>query len=288
MRIFDRIASGEGVYDAVDWWDAEWLSWLRKSANAYPRFVVDEASEYLQMHGRREWTHSQLGDSHPPFDNCWVEWKTPDRKRIGNKVTEWASAEFAVILSRVDGEYRGLPLVSQGRGTPIMPVPMYLHLSDDMGLDWSVIDGRAEQFRSMVPRVPSAASFADGDAMQWAFDLLPMLLAFGWMNTREFRRTQSVTPAKLRKRRVERGQFPGHDYYKVEVHPDFRRRFESESGVSATRFHLVRGHFVTFTKPSGGHANGFVGTTWRRGHARGDKALGTINKEYHVTAEAAQ
>lgn len=284
MRIFDRIASGENVHDAIDWWDATSMSWIRKAANTFPRFVVDEASEYFQMHGRREWTQSQLGDSHPPFDDCWIEWKTPDQRKRGTRVEEWASAEFAVVLSKQEGRYRGLPFVTQGRGTPILMVPMYLDLNeDDLGLDWSTIDRTLQQFIGMVPRTDTGE-----DMLAWAYDLLPMLLAFGWMNTRELGAEMVRVSPRLNKRRVQRNQTPFKDYYKVSVRPQYRKRFEAESGVGAQRFHLVRGHFMTFTKPSGGHKNGFVGTTWRRGYAKGDKALGTIHKEYHVTAEAAQ
>lgn len=283
MRIFDRIASGEGVHDAIDWWDATSMSWIRKAANTYPRFVVDEASQYFQMHGRREWTQSQLGDSHPPFDDCWVEWKTPDQRRRGKRVEEWASAEFAVVLSKYEGRHRGLPFVTQGRGTPILMLPLYLDINEDLGLDWSTIDRTKQQFIEMVPRTATGE-----DILAWAYDLLPMLLAFGWMNTRELGPELVRVSPRLNKRRVERNQTPFMDYYKVSVRPQYRQRFEADGGLGARRFHLVRGHFMTFTKPSGGHENGFVGTTWRRGHAKGNKSLGTINKEYHVTAEAAQ
>ncbi len=94
---------------------------------------------------------------------------------------------------------------------------------------------------------------------------------------------------KLQKARVRKGKLPLTEfrYLKILVPGNRRAKGEATGGndeQDLKRFHLVRGHFATYTSdsPRFGRLTDGVGTFWIPPHARGDKELGEIHKSYEI------
>ena len=94
-------------------------------------------------------------------------------------------------------------------------------------------------------------------------------------------------PYKVNRKRIKNGKTPLYSYKILEV---VKGKPKSKNAGSVpwnytspenVRFHLCRGHFKTFTedKPLFGK---YAGTFWWNPHSRGNKDIGTVEKEYSV------
>jgi hypothetical protein len=95
--------------------------------------------------------------------------------------------------------------------------------------------------------------------------------------------TETVSPdVKFQKKRAKKGKLQLYEYKVLRVESVGKKRNGEggESGVKQ-REHLCRGHFKTFTveKPLLGK---LVGRYWWQSQVRGNRELGTIEKEYSV------
>lgn len=115
----------------------------------------------------------------------------------------------------------------------------------------------------------------------------PLFLALSFMHCKNVRQVVQSPPPKLAKRRAARGRPPLCTYRVLDIQPMRRvlvREGGGESGEAGKKaFHIVRGHFKTYTeaKPLLGHA---VGTFWFPQHIAGSKAHGVVAKDYTVEA----
>jgi hypothetical protein len=93
-------------------------------------------------------------------------------------------------------------------------------------------------------------------------------------------RTQVITP---KKRKLKRGKLPLLSYHILQI--EQKTVNQGAQGVAMTawsnRVHLCRGHVKEYTaeRPLFGK---YVGRVWCPPHARGNKALGVIHKEYKI------
>ncbi len=99
-----------------------------------------------------------------------------------------------------------------------------------------------------------------------------------------------VPPEKLNRKRSKSGKQPLYSYKILEVVPGVPKSknagtvpwdYRSPEGV---RFHLCRGHIKTYTKEKPLFGK-WPGEFWFNDHARGDRKLGRIEKEYHVKTQ---
>lgn len=291
MRIFDRISSGENVVDVVDPYAAVKTATLRKAVHQTPRLIADEASQYIWLHHKDQWNPSDdFGDLHPPFEMTWVEWQTPAQQMRGGRMMEWPATRWAVLMSpsSEDGvRYFGIGFVTQSKRDAIHSSPIYPVILDD----WSVTLKYSPEHT--ISWAHSARYLEDCDdaetvAHGFGYEFLAMYLAFGWLNSRTFETELHGPSARVERKRLKRNHFSGLDYHQIVIGKKHRKRWESASGVTAQRFHHVRGHFADYRERGLFGKPEMRGVFWVPGHARGDKSLGTINHEYHITAEAAQ
>jgi hypothetical protein len=298
VRIFDRILSGSDVYlDLAESRDApsqlkklEPAPW-RKLMNGLPRVIADNAAHYVEEQYvkagevTQQWNvvGPQNGSLLPPFDEIWMEYAAPE-----SWMGQWAdgyadSPNTGFRLQRLDWEGGHQLVISnvvldirgpEGNFLLTNKWAWVLYLDQDGVCVDAVCNTAAENFEG--------ANALTG---------IPVL-ALNWMNMNNLGLVQQGPSAALQKKRTRNGQFPGVDYYAIEVLPKYRSEWEKQSGgVPANRFHTVRGSWATYTaeRPRfGRHRPEDIGRFWRRGSAAGNKGKGTINKEYHVTDEAAQ
>jgi hypothetical protein len=123
-------------------------------------------------------------------------------------------------------------------------------------------------------------------AYAFGIEFWPMHMALGFLNWRKVKTTTEQAPERLRRKRNRRGLFVGLDYRRMVLPTTVTESLNSNRDAERTgvRLHAVTGHFRIYTKPLGGHPNGFTGSVYIPGHWRGNRDLGVINKEYEVTS----
>lgn len=287
MRIFDRIASGETVF-ADDFMpiDAKAMSALRKVIHEFPRVIADEACEYLSYHKKDGWNpNSDFGEMNPPFEYVWVEWQSPRTKRFEGKIIDYGLTQFGVVLMRNPPEghykYSGTAWTTSPGNKPILQLPVTPCIDKSDLADFLINE-------EVVPQWLELHGYTDKNRMWGHFgsELLPLYLSFSWLNCATFELETQGPSKQLARKRQRKGQFAGLDYQRIVVGKKQRKRWESQSGQSWQRFHLVRGHYADYRKNGLFGKPELRGRYWVPSHGRGDKSLGTINHEYHVTSEA--
>jgi len=289
MRIFDRIASGAIVAN-VDWepMSGQQLAALRKVVHEYPRIVVDEAAEYLAMHQNDSWEpNDEFGVMRPPFEAVWVEWITPSKRLVENELRDWGKTQYACMLMPSfdsDDQFIGTAFIAIPETELIIQLPITPRINADWSVDFGVVRRSLANWMELQPGVKTE----DQAWSNFGFDLLPLWLGIAWSNCLTFELQDDGPNDKLRKKRERKGFFPGLEYKRIVIGKKQRKRWESQTGKSSQKFHLVRGHFADYRERGLFGKQDMRGVFWIPGHARGDKALGVINKEYHVSAEVAQ
>ena len=288
MRIFDRIASGEQVIgDDLMPMPSTAMSALRKVVHEFPRIIADEAAEYLAFHRQDSWNpNDDFGEMNPPFEYVWVEWKSPKTKRFEGKIIDYGATQFAVVLMAANEgfyAYIGTAFVTHPDGDVIIQMPITPCIDGNYVVDFFIND-------EVVPQWLELQGHNDKNRMWSHFgsELLPLYLSFSWLNCATFElETQGPNKQIARKRR-RKGHFVGLDYQRIVVGKKQRKRWESQSGQAWQRFHLVRGHYADYREHGLFGNPELRGRYWVPSYGRGDKSLGTINHEYHVTSEAAE
>lgn len=263
LRIFDRIASGQSVFhgprsasnqSAID-------AMHRKFVNTSTRVIADESSFYVEDRG---WSHKDINDFGvllPPFDSMWIEWRTREGDHIAMSVVRKVQdKDDHAIVAMLFSYSPSLRVVAR------LPASMQAMTMRDSRGSWVTAYGGAVQWQ---------------DDNRFNHHFAPGWLAIAWMNCNNLSLERTSLGSRLIKKRRKRGQPTGLDYCRIVIGDKYKRQWEKSSGVSATRFHAVRGHLATYTpdKPMFGK---YVGTFWKPSHVRGDKDLGRINHEYHV------
>lgn len=114
--------------------------------------------------------------------------------------------------------------------------------------------------------------------------LSPLVWAFALLNTRNIAAPVHEL-SRAARRRIEKGHdeaAPARSFRILTVSTSSgMRSIDDTSGERLTKLHLVRGHWVRYTKekPLFGR---FTGTFWRSHHLRGDAERGAVVKAYRV------
>lgn len=87
---------------------------------------------------------------------------------------------------------------------------------------------------------------------------------------------------KIQKKRRKNNKLPLSSYYTLKIKPTSSNKDYEAKNLWSNRIHLCRGHIKTYTvdKPLFGKV---VGNIWCPPHARGNKKLGVIHKDYQLT-----
>lgn len=290
MRIFDRVASGSDVYDLDVPWSSTRLGALRKFVNTAPRVIADDPAEYLMLHEKDSWEPNRdFLDMRLPFPNVWVEWQTPKLHRIRGDLREWPLTRYATFFMQdTDGTHLGVTLVAQSEDQAILRMPVTCAFDSESFVRSRVIRDEVIPFRKMCGwefDCELDSDSVDQVALNMFYETLPGLLSLSWMNCRTFELEDIEVPTGVRRKRERSGHFGGLDYKRIVIGAKHRRRWESRSGASANRFHLVRGHFKDHRPPNKPLFGKHVGIFWEPSKARGDRSIGVVNHEYHVTNE---
>lgn len=301
MRIFDRIASGESVisYRTGQAVPAGQQAVWRKRAHSAVRVVADESAQFVYQCDRTDWQvdRGDFGTQMTPFPDTWVEWIEPSTRFIGGK---WHSMERqgrdAFFLRRRhldDGRYElvGHRLMAMNYIAE-SPVRLRITVTKDAWTCASQIEWDDRDLRNLrLSLFDSRSEHLSDEQVAQALGLehWPLYLALGWMNTRKGGTYADSVPPGVRRRRERSGHFAGLDYHRIIVDDRTSKALQRNRRLErrGLPLHHVRGSFATYT-PERPLFGKWVGRLWRDGHTRGDKSLGTIHHEYHVTSEAAQ
>lgn len=288
MRIFDRVASGETIWNSpgVDV-STEMQIFFRKAAHTYQRIVCDEAAQY-QAQSDRSWTpmNGDYGIMRPPFTRAWLEYKMPNTL-IADGV--WQKAEpleqrFAVLLEQDDVDsFSLLTIFTHGDRTPLAVFPLAVDIRnfDDPA-------NMSERARMLHSSRGLLGRFAN-DELSTNTGLLSLLgpayLSLGWMNCRGMGTEPAQIPEWQRRKRARKGQPIGMDYRRIVIDERIRRALEYNRTAerSGKRLHMVRGHIRSYTAERPAFGN-WVGNMWIHPHLRGDEQFGRINHEYDVAS----
>jgi hypothetical protein len=294
VRIFDRIASGESVESMTGLATPGTTSFWRKAAHSATRVIADEAAQLFFQSELNAWN---LGDGAAKFGRqilpqpfTWVEWKEPAAEIVSGTASPLSGMRYAVLMRE---EYRTTDvvdvsmsaLVCLDRG-PIRLAPLLLAVRAD-GLG-NVMDVAPAGWDTEID-----AMFADMDrevVMPYLFrHLMPALLAIGLMHCKTVTAQTVATPGGTRGRKTG-GKFAGLNYRRISIGGSTGDNLRANRGRGQGLLpqHMVRAHIRKVKKPLFGREGGMTGDLLIPGHVRGNPTHGTINKEYHVTDEAAQ
>jgi hypothetical protein len=301
LRIFDRIASGESVHGTDSQGaTAERDSYWRKAVNTSVRFIADEAAQHVFWSDCSDWDvqSGRFGIQMPPFQRTWIEWTTPKTRLVKgtwHKVLPSHNASLLETRNIDEGctsiTVKHLSAPEKGGLVTAMPIYSTLVISPDKTQAESEISYDKDGLKVIDDMgYNSAHGLTSLDELAYAFSLefWPMHMALGFINWPKVRIETEQAPEKVRRKRERRGSFVGLDYKRMVLPTTVTKALAANRNAerNGVRLHAVTGHFRTYTKPLGGHPNGFVGSVYIPGHWRGDKSLGTVHKEIEVTAES--
>lgn len=294
MRIFDRIAAGEQVFGYDDKPDgAEEMTALRRAANTFVRIVADEAAQYYYQSKKIEWSlgAGDFGPLIPAFCDMWIEWIVPNESYTKE---DWDHDELlrtAVIVQSnqgINGDWHMIfgPVITYWPGVGMVRSGYSVAaIVDSEGRETSRHTGISRHIR----RFGLLDEYADNEYEDYEIAMThPAALAVGWMACKNTSLSDVNTPWRVARRRRKKKQPPSLSYKRIDVSapkPKGYRYGKSDSSAKQ-RHHMVRGHFKTFTEDNKLFGR-LTGTYWWQWQVRGDKSLGTINHEYHVSDEAA-
>jgi hypothetical protein len=303
------------IFPSPNGGDAEWLAKL-------PVFVIDNVSEYLFRGTDQEfWDMMDFPNVAPPFDQFWMEYKTPASatSSLAGRV-ELPVVDVGILFAAVDAEDPS-PLISsfpepflascrEQAGEPVrwlvnatMFIPACPFLmnqsspvvcSNFLGIGK---DGRVAK-RSDAPTDPSAPG-------RGLFSIAPVekellanpglfntflhigLLAISFLHCRNVTvETHNPLPRKVRNR-AEISFFHGEPVIRhktLHIHA-MRRILDSEGNIGAKglmhALHICRGHFKTFDADAPLFGK-HSGTYWWNAQVRGSPAQGEVRKQYDV------
>lgn len=290
LRIFDRVAGGDTVYDQWGHAPTKLQTVWRKASNVCTRIVADDAAQFIYQSGRSDWsiTDGSFGVLRPPFEDLWIEWQTPSARYFQGNWHHMARTRIATHISRDDSSLF-VEVVGSHDTAPIGMWALSVTIenpSDINGLDWR-IDVYPEMDAMFDARHPDFThqEYAAG----LAIELWPAWLTLGWMNCRNSGLETVTPPNRILRKRVRRGQPLGLDYKRIVIEEATRKALarNRESTISSQRLHIVRGHMKHYTaeRPLFGK---LTGNYWWHQQMRGDAALGRINHEYHVQARGSE
>lgn len=293
MRMFDRIHRGDvGKVIAADILgppppdhvplDAQVL---RHIVRECVRVTADQCADWVKAMneaGRNPLSTATSGLLRLPFESMWIEWEAPDvpgfspRKPpqaaawvTGYEAPEWAPAGSVQLLEVMS--FVGLP-------DAIIYYPW---------LVVAFIDDRGQLIEMGVSGIDAE------EGTKASVPTLPAFMAIALMNCRNTHVTETRDRSRAARRPKKGSTRPTKPLtHHVITLPGSPPRSESIAGVSGlgggpAPWHLVRGHFKTYTADAplmGRH----VGTYWWQPAVRGDRQHGVVQSSYRVIPTPAQ
>jgi hypothetical protein len=286
MRLFDRVASGEAVYDVNGqrWGIDNGADLLREFANGATKVVADEAAQYVANYDSSLWRvdAGDFGLTKPPMDGMWIEWRGASARRVRGQWIETPRDRHAVLITS-DSQSYDATLLRGDEMIGVYPVQVKVEFDgSDFGRE--LVNYEDDELAKFTEDLTPQEAIAT-----CVMECAPAFMALGWMNSRGVTLRDTGPPARLARARQRRKQFAGH-FYKVLVMDAQSRaaaRQAADAAQSGQRLHMVRGHFKRYTaeRPLFGR---YTGQVWHSQHLRGDAGLGSLTNEYHVTARQAR
>jgi hypothetical protein len=109
-----------------------------------------------------------------------------------------------------------------------------------------------------------------------------VMQALSILNCKNITTIDNPPPAKLNKKRLKKRKQELFSYKTLIIRPTGNKQgIQQAQGLWNNRVHICRGHFKTYTeeRPLFGR---LTGRYWWQPHARGDKDVGVIQKDYKV------
>lgn len=204
-------------------------------------------------------------------------WMFPDGKLVASELAMRFDPKNADPTFDTKPEDRGL------RHFNIKPHPSWEATSaESRSILTSVIKPCATDFPTSIAFMFAAGMKEESSvgfeiaATDWSGEAIFLLAVLALVNTRNVVETELVPRGKLNKNRLRRGMRPLEEYHILKIHTELKKRYtpsEGEGGHRDLRWHLVMGHWKVRK----------TGVFFWHPHARGDKSIGEIHKDYEVT-----
>lgn len=248
------------------------------------KVVADEVWRMFWQ-GAEKWDMLRdFGPLRPPFDEMWIEGRLPawgiangERRVFSKSDRETIQGCHVVTLDNADGTFSvcANPLIGNRRTKIVAIVPGVHRIVVDQ--DGKYILRRTEFDRAQFPGMDDRTV----EEVIWTWTA-PAYLTLGLMNCKNVGLEQ-VRP-QLSKRQMRLGE-KRITYSKIRLPTSARSasntREAQESVGRPEPYHLIRGHFKTYTDEAplfGRH----TGTYWWSWQARGDQKHGERHHEYEV------
>lgn len=257
-------------------------------------YFLDESVDDWSLGGK------QYGPLRLPYPAMWVEWSAPQEYRAEGRTARNPNSSYALACREVDKEEllaelaRLAPVAEARRNLMWASRVVHCHvyaMSRQTGLVYvmgTVLIGTDDlgaykgMFRMTYGRYAPEDNAILGQSLAEASR--PGLIAVGLMNCRNVEISHPMSP-RLRKTgpRVKRMPRLSFRTIRLPLPASASTASKAEVAQNAMPFHMVRGHFKTYTEdaPLMGR---FTGTYWWGAQARGSKANGIVKKDYAVGA----
>ena len=119
-----------------------------------------------------------------------------------------------------------------------------------------------------------------GYSLTWGF-VWGLLRFTNFLSCKNIIYEKITPPAKLQKKRKGKNKLPLLSYYILKLKLTSSKKQYEHKNLWSNRVHLCRGHVKTYTEEKPLFGN-YVGNIWCPPHARGNKKIGVINKDYEM------
>jgi hypothetical protein len=286
---------------------------MRSRAHETTVITCDAVAAHYADSDEMEWGPDKFPHARPPWDVCWVEFRSPPTVKLNDRLEPQPKNEggvFCVARPLTRELRKSLP-----RGRSAIELEEWREASLQKGIAEATILVVAQPATYIFGRlmIPQAHGYwflnDDGFILGWYmygddphFDLMVKMAdlqgtSFGsewfhiaWLcfsfchckNVSLVDVTEELQPEPKIRRRLK---LPEVRRYTLNIggHIDRPRRDFDHGGASVMPFHLCRGHFATYTadKPMFGNPK-LVGRYWHPPHTRGKKENGEVIKDYRV------
>ena len=223
-------------------------------------FYIDQSSLGFELDGNK--SHQVKHGNHNlaaklPYDNLFLQFKD-----IGVWLVDYNEHMYTTSFSKttLDNYYEGIEIQPIDPPITIGYKNMVLtgYKVDTTG-DWTYVDPK----------------YADVSETSFLNTYVKIIINFTNIISCKNIRTAKIHGAPKRKKHKK----PLHSYYILQLANQVKSAKGKVKNIWSNRVHLCMGHMKTYTaaKPLFGH---YVGNVWCPPHARGNRALGVVHKDY--------
>lgn len=228
----------------------------------------------------------------PPYDRTWIEFQgAPNdlNARAWGVLLElmWPADEA------VDVEFpwavRARIVIEWTKNRPVGPVATY---AVPLTAEGHIAPGDSEGGTAMSGWLPTLPGMEDWEERRWANHIGPRylgaaLFALSLMHCKNVDWVDNAPPAKVARQRQRRTGRPATRYWTLDIAP-MRRILDTDGDAQHSglrqALHICRGHFKTYG-PDAPLFGQHTGTYWWPSHARGDRHVGEVIKDYRVRVD---